>query len=44
VAAWRTRSHRGGTLAAVNLRTGTLQFEIPLGFMLDPAKHPEAEQ
>jgi len=25
-----------GTLAAVNLKTGTLQFEVPLGFVLDP--------
>lgn len=33
-----------GTLAAVNLKTGTLQFEVPLGFMLDPKEHPEAEQ
>jgi quinoprotein glucose dehydrogenase len=33
-----------GTLAAVNLKTGTLQFEVPLGSMLDPKEHPEAEQ
>ena len=33
-----------GTLAGVNLRTGTLQFEVPLGAMLDPAQFPEAEQ
>jgi quinoprotein glucose dehydrogenase len=33
-----------GTLAAVNLRTRTLQFEVPLGYMLDPAQHAEAEQ
>jgi quinoprotein glucose dehydrogenase len=33
-----------GTLAAVNLKTATLQFEVPLGFMLDPTEHPEAEQ
>jgi len=33
-----------GTLAAVNLKTGALQFEVPLGFMLDPKEHPEAEQ
>lgn len=32
------------TLAAVNLKTGALQFEVPLGFMLDPKEHPEAEQ
>ena len=33
-----------GTLAAVNLHTGSLQFEVPLGSMLDPARFPEAEQ
>jgi len=33
-----------GTLAAVNLRTDALQFEAPLGFMLDPEAYPEAEQ
>ncbi len=33
-----------GTLAAVNLKTGRLQFEVPLGYMLDPRKYPEAEQ
>jgi quinoprotein glucose dehydrogenase len=33
-----------GTLAAVNLKTGALQFEVPLGFMLDPQQYPEAEQ
>ena len=33
-----------GTLAAVNLKTATLQFEVPLGLMLDPTEHPEAEQ
>jgi quinoprotein glucose dehydrogenase len=31
-----------GTLAAVNLKRGGLQFEVPLGAMLDPAQHPEA--
>ncbi len=31
-----------GTLAAVNLTRGDLQFEVPLGTMLDPAQHPEA--
>ena len=33
-----------GTLAAVNLNTGNLQFEVPLGYMLDPAKYPNARQ
>ncbi|HUO62778.1 MAG TPA: pyrroloquinoline quinone-dependent dehydrogenase [Terriglobales bacterium] len=33
-----------GTLAAVSLRTGALQFEVPLGFMLDPKAYPEADQ
>jgi quinoprotein glucose dehydrogenase len=33
-----------GTLAAVNLKTATLQFEVPLGFMLDPKEYPGAEQ
>jgi quinoprotein glucose dehydrogenase len=33
-----------GTLAAVNLQTGRLQFEVPLGTMLDPAQYPEAER
>jgi quinoprotein glucose dehydrogenase len=31
-----------GTLAAVNLQRGGLQFEVPLGTMLDPAQYPEA--
>ena len=33
-----------GRLAAVNLKTGSPQFEVPLGFMLEPKEHPEAEQ
>src|SRR4029077_18158727 len=33
-----------GTLAGVNLLRGTLQFEVPLGTMLDPVKYPEATQ
>jgi quinoprotein glucose dehydrogenase len=33
-----------GTLAAVNLKTASLQFEVPLGYMLDPKTFPEAEQ
>ncbi len=31
-----------GTLAAVNLKTGDLAWEVPLGVMLDPSKHPDA--
>ncbi len=31
-----------GTLAAVNLRTGRLAWEVPLGIMLDPARYPDA--
>ena len=31
-----------GTLAAVDLRTSRLAWEVPLGVMLDPADHPEA--
>jgi quinoprotein glucose dehydrogenase len=33
-----------GTLAAVNLQTNKLQFEVPLGYEADPRKFPEAEQ
>ena len=33
-----------GTLAGINLGRGTLQFEVPLGNMLDPAKYSEAAQ
>jgi hypothetical protein len=29
-------------LAAVNLKTGAFQFEVPLGFMLDPQQYPES--
>ena len=31
-----------GTLAGVNLRTGELAWEVPLGVMVDPGEHPEA--
>jgi quinoprotein glucose dehydrogenase len=31
-----------GTLAAVNLRDGSLAWEVPLGMMADPAKYPDA--
>ncbi|WP_421829554.1 pyrroloquinoline quinone-dependent dehydrogenase [Larkinella sp.] len=33
-----------GTLAAINLKKGTLEWEVPLGFMLDPRQFPEAKQ
>jgi quinoprotein glucose dehydrogenase len=31
-----------GTLVAVDLATGALRWEVPLGVMVDPATHPEA--
>ncbi len=31
-----------GTLAAVDLRTGKLKWDVPLGIMLDPSEHPDA--
>ena len=33
-----------GTLVALNLQKETLAWEVPLGFMMDPTKHPEAKQ
>ena len=33
-----------GTLAAVNLESGKLAWEVPLGFMADPRKYPDAEK
>jgi quinoprotein glucose dehydrogenase len=33
-----------GTLAAIDLRTGKLRWEVPLGYMVDPAKEPRAAQ
>jgi quinoprotein glucose dehydrogenase len=33
-----------GTLAAVNLQTGKLAWEVPLGLMADPRKYPDAEK
>ncbi len=32
-----------GTLAAIDLNTGKLKWEVPLGMMMDPAKYPGAE-
>ncbi len=31
-----------GTLAAINLNSGQLEWEVPLGFMMNPEKYPEA--
>ncbi|RRB02337.1 pyrroloquinoline quinone-dependent dehydrogenase [Larkinella rosea] len=33
-----------GTLAAINLKKGALEWEVPLGFMYDPRKYPETKQ
>ncbi|GAB3259448.1 quinoprotein glucose dehydrogenase [Larkinella harenae] len=33
-----------GTLAAINLKKGSLAWEVPLGFMYDPANYPDAKQ
>lgn len=33
-----------GTLAAVDLGTGKLKWEVPLGIMMDPSKYPGAEK
>jgi quinoprotein glucose dehydrogenase len=32
-----------GTLLAIDLHTGRKQWEVPLGYMLNPAKYPGAE-
>lgn len=32
-----------GTLAAVDMNTGQLKWEVPLGFMVDPQKYPDAK-
>ncbi len=31
-----------GTLAAVDMKSGQLKWEVPLGMMMDPAKYPDA--
>lgn len=31
-----------GTLAGVDMKTGELKWEVPLGIMMDPQKYPEA--
>ncbi len=33
-----------GTLVAINVATGQLQWEVPLGYMLDPKQYPDAEK
>lgn len=33
-----------GTLVAIDLHSGRKQWEVPLGYMLDPAKYPGAEK
>ena len=33
-----------GTLVALNLKTAKLEWEVPLGFMMDPTKYPEAKK
>ncbi|HRN57727.1 MAG TPA: PQQ-binding-like beta-propeller repeat protein, partial [Agriterribacter sp.] len=32
-----------GTLLAIDLHTGAKQWEVPLGYMLDPLRYPEAK-
>ncbi|HKH59285.1 MAG TPA: pyrroloquinoline quinone-dependent dehydrogenase, partial [Flavitalea sp.] len=31
-----------GTLAAIDMKSGRLKWEVPLGFMMDPQKYPDA--
>jgi quinoprotein glucose dehydrogenase len=33
-----------GTLVAVDLHSGAKKWEVPLGYMMDPAKYPESRQ
>ena len=33
-----------GTLVALNLQKSTLEWEVPLGFMMDPATYPDAKK
>jgi quinoprotein glucose dehydrogenase len=33
-----------GTLVGIDLRSGAKKWEVPLGFMVDPAKYPAALQ
>jgi quinoprotein glucose dehydrogenase len=33
-----------GTLAAIDMNNGQLKWEVPLGFMMDPGKYPDAKK
>jgi quinoprotein glucose dehydrogenase len=33
-----------GTLVAIDLHSGAKKWEVPLGYMMDPAKYPESRQ
>jgi quinoprotein glucose dehydrogenase len=33
-----------GTLAEINVNNGAKNWEVPLGYMMDPVKHPEAKK
>lgn len=33
-----------GTLAAIDMNNGQLKWEVPLGFMMDPRKYPDAKK
>ena len=33
-----------GTLVALNLKKGGLEWEVPLGYMMDPTKYPETKK
>jgi len=33
-----------GTLVGIDLQTGLKKWEVPLGYMIDPAKYPEARE
>ena len=33
-----------GTLVALNLQKGTLAWEVPLGYMMDPVNYPDAKK
>lgn len=33
-----------GALVALNLQKGTLEWEVPLGYMMDPSKYPDAKK
>jgi len=33
-----------GTLAAIDMKSGQLKWEVPLGFMMDPEKYPDSKK